>query len=67
MRKLLFLVFILLYFSCSGIKQTGEKAIPKLTLVSSVEIPFNQEFKNTVIGGLSGIDYDAKKQLYYLM
>jgi hypothetical protein len=68
MRKLLFRVFIpFIFLSCSGIKQTGEKAIPKLTLVSSVEIPFNQEFKNTVIGGLSGIDYDAKKQLYYLI
>jgi hypothetical protein len=68
MRKLLFLVFISFTFlSCSSIKETEGKAIPKLTLVSSVEIPFNQEFKNTVIGGLSGIDYDAKKELYYFI
>jgi hypothetical protein len=68
MRKLLLLVFIpFTFLSCSSIKQTEGKAIPKLTLVSSVEIPFNKEFKNTVVGGLSGIDYDAKKQLYYFI
>jgi hypothetical protein len=68
MRKLLFLVFIsFIFLSCSSIKQTEEKAIPKLTLVSSFEIPFNQEFKNTLIGGLSGIDYNAEKQLYYFI
>jgi hypothetical protein len=68
MRKLLFLVFIsFIFLSCSSIRQTEEKAIPKLTLVSSFEIPFNQEFKNTLIGGLSGIDYNAEKQLYYFI
>jgi hypothetical protein len=68
MRKLLFLAFIpFTFLSCSGLKHTEAKANPKLTLVSSVEVHFNQEFKNTVIGGLSGIDYDAKKDLYYFI
>jgi hypothetical protein len=68
MHKLLFLVFIsFTLLSCSSIKQPEGKEIPKLTLVSSFEIPFNQEFKNTLIGGLSSIDYDAKKQLYYFI
>jgi hypothetical protein len=29
-------------------------------LLNSIEIPFNKEFKNTVVGGLSSIDYDSK-------
>jgi hypothetical protein len=30
-------------------------------------IPFNTQYKNTTVGGLSGIDYDAKNNLYYLI
>jgi hypothetical protein len=68
MRKLLFLAFIpFTFLSCSGLKHAEGKVNPKLTLVSSVEIPFNKQFKNTVIGGLSSIDYDAKKDLYYFI
>lgn len=69
MRKLLFLaVFPTFLFSCSNLKQTTEKhSTPRLKLVSSIEIPFDQTFQNTKVGGLSGIDYDAKKDLYYLI
>jgi len=31
------------------------------------EIPYNQDFKGTAIGGLSGIDYDSEKDIYYLI
>jgi hypothetical protein len=30
-------------------------------------IPHNDRFKGTTIGGLSGIDYDPKKDIYYLI
>ena len=69
MRKLLLLVFISFSFlSCSTVK-TNETANsnPSFTLLNSIEIPFNQEFKNTVVGGLSSIDYDAKNDLYYFI
>jgi hypothetical protein len=69
MRKLLFLaVFPTFLFSCSNLKQTTEnKATPSLKLISSIEIPFDETFQNTKVGGLSGIDYDAKNDLYYLI
>lgn len=69
MRKFLFLaVFPTFLFSCSNLKQTTEKhSTPSLKLVSSIEIPFDQTFQNTKVGGLSGIDYDAKNDLYYLI
>ena len=35
--------------------------------MSSIEIPFDKTFQNTKVGGLSGIDYDAKNDLYYLI
>jgi hypothetical protein len=28
--------------------------------MSVIEIPFDKTFQNTKVGGLSGIDYDAK-------
>jgi hypothetical protein len=69
MRKfLLLLVVQAVLLSCSNLKQTTEnKPTPHLKLVSTLEIPFNQTFQNTRVGGLSGIDYDAKQELYYLI
>ena len=69
MRNLLLLVVLpTLLFSCSNLKQTAEnKPTPRLKLISSVEIPFDETFQNTKVGGLSGIDYDAKNDLYYLI
>lgn len=69
MRNFLFLVVLPTFlFSCSNLKQTFEnKPAPSLKLVSSIEIPFDEMFQNTKVGGLSGIDYDAKNDLYYLI
>lgn len=69
MRKLSLLVVLpAVLLSCSNLKQTAEnKPTPSLKLVSSIEIPFDETFQNTKVGGLSGIDYDAKNDLYYLI
>jgi hypothetical protein len=69
MRKFLFLVALqAVLLSCSNLKQTAENnPTPKLKLVSSLEIPYTQTFQSTKVGGLSGIDYDAKHDLYYLI
>ena len=69
MRKLLFLLVLPAFlFSCSSLKQTAEnKPTPSLKLINSIEIPFEETFQRTKVGGLSGIDYDAKKDLYYLI
>jgi uncharacterized protein YcfL len=64
MRNSLFLTLAaLVLVSCSSIKTLP--TIPKLHFINSIEIPFNQSFKKTVVGGLSSIDYDAKNDLYY--
>jgi hypothetical protein len=66
MRNSLFLTLAaLVLVSCSSIKTLP--TTPKLHFINSIEIPFNQSFKNTVVGGLSSIDYDAKNDLYYLI
>ena len=69
MRNLLLLVVLLAFLlSCSNLKQKADNKItPSLKLISSIEIPFDATFQNTKVGGLSGIDYDAKNDLYYLI
>lgn len=69
MRKLLIGLFsITLLFSCSNIKQaTQTSTSPRLKFINSIEIPYNQNFKETKIGGLSGIDYDKKQDIYYII
>ena len=60
---------IILISSCSSTKHaaSGKDVFGKFTLLSEYEVPFNKEFQNTVIGGLSGIDYDAANHVYYLL
>lgn len=69
MRKLLIgFLSITIFISCSNLKQVSQNnSTPQLKFLNSIEIPFNQDFKNTKIGGLSGIDYDKKNDLYYII
>jgi hypothetical protein len=69
MSKLLkiILAFCLLIPS-SGISQTTEDiAIKSLKFINEYDIPFNLKFKETTVGGLSGIDYDKKNNIYYFI
>lgn len=66
MHKLLLAFLTLILVSCSSIKQTTTKS-PTIRYINTIEVPFNEEFKNTVIGGLSSIDYDIKNDLYYFI
>lgn len=43
------------------------KSIGQLKFLNEYVVPHNYSFKNTTVGGLSGIDYDAKNGLYYLI
>ena len=71
MRNILqgFVLTILLFFSSCATSRHGQKIpeINRLKFLSEYVVPFNKEFKNTTIGGLSGIDYDPQKNVYYLI
>ena len=56
-------------FSCTTSKKLiqANTGISSLKYLGSYEIPFNLKYKSTTVGGLSGIDYDAKNELYYLI
>ena len=66
---LLFIWFSLLSFSCTTIKKISNEntTINKLNYIGAFEMPFNYNHNNTTIGGLSGIDYNKKNNLIYLI
>ena len=69
LRTLSFIAVILILFSCATTKRTTQTAvnISSLKYLGAHEIPYDFKYKNTIVGGLSGIDYDAKHDLYYLI
>ncbi|MEP7238673.1 MAG: esterase-like activity of phytase family protein, partial [Ferruginibacter sp.] len=69
LRTLSFIAVILISFSCASTKRATQPIvnISSLKYVGGYEIPYNLKYKNTIVGGLSGIDYDAKNDLYYLI
>jgi hypothetical protein len=70
MKYLIFILVIVLLAACSSShKVTGTVTtadIREIRLVNEYVYPGNTSFKSTIIGGLSGIDYDAKRNLYYM-
>jgi len=58
-------------FSCSSSRNfrpvQPAADIKSLHLLGVYEIPYALSFNNTTVGGLSGIDYDQKKNLYYFI
>ena len=68
-RKILFLAAWLFLYSCTTTKKAIQfnVGINSLKYLDSYEIPFNFKYKNTIVGGLSGIDYDSKNDQYYLI
>ena len=68
-RVLIFIAVIFFSFSCSSTKNFSQVSanINSIKYLDTYEIPFNLKYNNTIVGGLSGIDYDAKKDLYYLL
>src|SRR5579872_2609237 len=64
----LFLLFPYLCLAQRSHRSASENiSITSLKYIGETVIPFNQNFKGTTIGGLSGIDYDKKNDLYYLI
>ena len=61
-------VTIVLISSCAS-SEPNQKVpqIKGLKFLSEYVIPFNTQFRQTTIGGLSGIDYSPEKKEYYLI
>ncbi|MDI9365013.1 MAG: esterase-like activity of phytase family protein [Flavobacterium sp.] len=71
MKGVLVICLSVLLFACAAIKNSQQQptvsSIAALKLLGEIDVPHNLQFKNTTIGGLSGIDYDSANNLYYLI
>lgn len=66
--RLALFAFVSLITACKAGNVTGSiKNVNGLHFLGEYIIPYNQQFKNTTIGGLSGIDYDRAKNVFYLL
>ncbi|MBX9448230.1 MAG: esterase-like activity of phytase family protein [Taibaiella sp.] len=71
-RFLLILAATFFLSSCGSVRNWGPgnkgiSDIRSLHYLTSVEIPYNMEFRETVVGGLSGITYDHRKKVFYVI
>jgi hypothetical protein len=62
-----FFLMSVLIFSCATQKTITLSEHVKLKFINEYDVLFNQSFQGTTIGGLSGIDYDRKHNIYYLI
>ena len=61
----------LILSSCSDLKKITQapatKNISAIKFIGEYDMPYNMEYNKTTVGGLSGIDYDAKNDQYYFI
>lgn len=58
----------LTYFSCISTKKIAvSPSIKSISFINEAILPNDLTFQNTVVGGLSGIDYDKQSDRYYLI
>jgi hypothetical protein len=72
MRRFIFWLFSISFFflySCTYSKKAVKQpvGISRLQLINEYVVPTALQFKGTTVGGLSGIDYDSKNNVYYLV
>ena len=64
----LFILACYLFSSCSSSKKVETTGgIARLKFLSEYIVPFNYQFQNTTVGGLSGIDFNPEKNEYYFI
>lgn len=71
MRHLLFVLGIVMMTGCSSSRKATGKIvagdIKELRFINEYIAPNNMKLKGTTIGGLSGIDYDRERDVYYMI
>ncbi len=67
--SLYLIVIVLMACSCTTTKRSTQPAanIKAIKFISEYDIPYDLSYNNTTVGGLSGIDYDARHDIYYMV
>lgn len=68
MKNYCIVIFLVILSSCSSSKKNQKTTeIQQLKFLSAYVFPYNFQFQNTTVGGLSGIDYNPDKKEYYFI
>ncbi|MFI5186511.1 MAG: esterase-like activity of phytase family protein [Chitinophagales bacterium] len=72
MKKIIAVILLMFTFCTNIFSQTINQtlqsdSIVQLKFLDEYDVSNGKEFMGTTIGGLSGIDYDAKRDVYYLI
>src|SRR4051812_14213877 len=61
--------FALALASCNTLHRVVQPTanVSALKFIGEYDIPYNLKYNNTIVGGLSGIDYDAKNNRYFMI
>lgn len=67
-----YLLLALFLGSCAtahktSVQDTTTLSVNSLTLLHKYVVPHHMPYKGTTVGGLSGIDYDSARKVYYLI
>ena len=60
-------VAVLGFTGCSTAQTAPATPAPRLRLIGETRLPYKLQYQNTIVGGLSGIDYDAASGAVYLL
>ena len=66
----LVILFIALLYGCTSTKKIANQSgrdIRALKLINEYIVPNDMQLKGTTVGGLSGIDYDQARDVYYMI
>src|SRR6478672_4698840 len=71
MRNQIIFACLALLISCTSSKKINTSSQPdsisQLKFLGEFDVPNGKQFKETTVGGLSGIDYDANNNIYYMI
>src|SRR5215470_10453012 len=64
-------VLLAVLYSCTSSKKINvslkNRFVSQLKFLSEYDVPNAKQLRGTTIGGLSGIDYDVKRNVYYVI
>ena len=69
-NQIIFILWLLLLASCTSSKKivtSDPGSVYQLKFLDEYDVANARQFKETTIGGLSGIDYDTKNDIYYMI
>jgi len=58
---------VLGFAACATAQPTSRERVPRLRLIGETRLPHKLQYQNTIVGGLSGIDFDAASNTLYLL